>query len=371
MKHSRSSILLVTLVGLVAAGLLFSLIGHARKSAAQDDEKSLNIERYPDEPLELVDLKIGQNSVKNGIKSKFKDNRSQVGLDNVKFRERDDWSRNVRMRLRNISGRPIYGLSASLFFEHYNPRMAFEVPLRRAQNRDIKNQPLQPGDEIDLEVTDKDFNETMTMIRQYGLNPNELLVVLAVDGASFSDDFGWRKGRFIRRNPYNPRQWDAVDTPEPSPTASPEPSPVPPEASRLFQPAGFNLISFKRISFAPQDLRVCQQQHGGFFGFPCSDDGTCERVEELGEGPAGFLSDFPIPGKCKRHPFLASEEDCAQNTINSLLRFDCHLPGTNTDSDTRADGHADSSADARPMWTDATSQAGELQFPCLVGLAVM
>jgi len=291
-------------------GVLFHSLGQA----SQDAEKTLNIERYPDEPLELVDLKIGQNSVKSGIKAKFKDNRSQVGLDDVKFRERDDWSRNVKIRLRNISDRPIYGLSASLFFEHYSPRIAFEVRLKRAQERDLKKQPLQPGDEIDLQVTDNSFNETMTMIRQYGLNPNELVVVLAVDGVSFTEDFGWRKGRFIRRDPDNPQKWDAVD------------KPAPPGASRLEKPAGFNLVSFRPISFAQQDLHVCQQQYGGFFGYHCSDDYFCYRVEELGAGPAGFLSDFPVPGKCKLHPEEATEEDCAQDTTNRLLRFDLTCP---------------------------------------------
>ncbi|HSP61856.1 MAG TPA: hypothetical protein VLQ90_02640 [Pyrinomonadaceae bacterium] len=226
---------------LVVAIALAFLIRGASNSAhtpglvpvAQDDERSLNIERYRNEPFELVDLKIGETSVKPGIKTKVKDNRSQSVLDDVKFKEKDDWSRKVKVRLRNISGRPIYGLTGSLFFEHYNPRIAFEIRLKREQERDLMKQPLQPGDEIDLEVTEKDFNERMTMIKQYGLNPNELLVVLGVDGASFSNDFGWLKGSFIRRNPYNPQQWDAVDTPEPPPTASPEPSPAP------------QLISFK------------------------------------------------------------------------------------------------------------------------------
>lgn len=272
MKHSRSSILLVSLVGVVAAGLLFSLIGPTRKSSAQDAEKLLTIERYPDEPLELVDLNIGQTSVKSGIKRKFKDNRSQLGIDNVKFRERDDWTRNVKIKLRNISGRAIYALSASLFFEHYNPRMAFEMPLKRAKERDLKKHPLLPGDEIDLEVTDNSFNETITRIRQYSLDPNELLVVLAVDGVSFSDDFGWRKGKFIRRDRNNPQKWDPVD------------KAAPPGASWLKTPAGFNLVGFKPITFAPQTLQACQQQYGGFFGYHCSDDYFCYRVEELGDG---------------------------------------------------------------------------------------
>lgn len=220
MKHSRASTLFLILVSVV---LVFTYIGHAHKSNAQDPEKSLNIARYPDEPLELVDLKIGQNSVKSGIKSKVKNNRSQSVLDDVKFRENDDWSRNVKIRLRNISGRPIYSLSVSLFFQHTSSRTAFEIPLRRAENRDLKKQPLQPGDEIDLEVKDKDFNETMTMIRQYGLEPSGLPVILDVRSALFGDDFGWFGGTLMRRDPNNPQKWDAVDKPAP-PGASQSPA---------------------------------------------------------------------------------------------------------------------------------------------------
>lgn len=310
MKHPHSRILLVSLVAVVAAGLLFSLIGHARKSAAQDAEKSLNISRYPDEPLELVDLKMGQTSVKGGIKSKVKDRRSQSVVDDVKFREKDDWSRNVKVRLRNISGRPIYSLSVSLFFQHTSSRTAFEIPLRRAENRDLKKQPLQPGDEIDLEVKDKDFNETMTMIRQYGLDPSGLPVILDVHSVLFGDDFGWFGGTLMRRDPNNPQKWDAVD------------KPAPPGASRLSQPTGFTLVRFKRISYNPQSLQTCQEKRGGFFGYHCSDNYFCYRVEQFGNGAPGFGSVFNVPGKCKRHPEEATEEDCAQNTINSLILFD-------------------------------------------------
>src|SRR5438094_1188656 len=101
MKPSRSSILLVTLVGVVAAGLMFSLIGHARKSAAQNTEKSLDIERYPKEPLELVDLQVSELSIKNMIVVRSR--RDTEGLDNVRFSDTDEWFRRVWVRLRNIS----------------------------------------------------------------------------------------------------------------------------------------------------------------------------------------------------------------------------------------------------------------------------
>jgi hypothetical protein len=215
MKHSHLSLLFVTLaLAGLTGGLSYSL-----GRASQEAEKSLAIAKFGNAPLELVELKIGPNSIKNGIKSKFKDARGKVGLDDVKFRAGDDWSKNLKIRLRNISGRQIFGLSVSLFLQHLSSRTAFEIPLKRSQNRDLEKHPLQPGDEIDLEVNDASFNEAITKILRYGLNPNELPVTLYVVSALFAEDFGWFKGSLMRRDPNNPQKWDVVDKPRPPGTS--------------------------------------------------------------------------------------------------------------------------------------------------------
>ncbi len=53
-------------VALLVRAEFSSAIAHgpATASQAQDAEKSLNIERYANEPFELVELKIRENSVK-------------------------------------------------------------------------------------------------------------------------------------------------------------------------------------------------------------------------------------------------------------------------------------------------------------------
>lgn len=211
MKNSRLSILFVTALVVFAAGLLFDPIGNAHRSAAQDADKSLDIERYPNEPLELVDLKIGQNPVKNGIRFKSKDNISKWGLDNVKFKEKNDWFKTLKIRLRNVSGRSIYGLSASIYLRHPSLRMLFQTSLKQTQTRDLKQRPLQPNEEIDLEVSDGSFNDTMTTMRQHGVDPYSSPVSLSVDNALFSDDLQWSRGSFLGRDPYSPNKWDAVD----------------------------------------------------------------------------------------------------------------------------------------------------------------
>jgi hypothetical protein len=213
----------------VGAGLAFNSIARSPASQSQDDEKSLSIERYANEPLELVDLKIRENSVKNNIKSKVKDSHNKTVLEDVKFKETDDWFKNVKVRLRNVSGRPIYGLKASLYFRPGEARMMFEMALTPKELRNLFQQPLQPGDEIDLNINEASFNKGMRYLIQYGVDASQCSVILAVDTAYFSNDFGWSQGAFIRRNPNNPKNWDAVDPPEPAPSVSPEPSPAPPK----------------------------------------------------------------------------------------------------------------------------------------------
>ena len=81
----------------------------------QEDDKVLEIERYPNEPLQLVRVRIGARNVKDHIKSKFKDNKSKFGIDSVKFKEKDDWYKRLSITLRNTSDKPVYGLDGFLF----------------------------------------------------------------------------------------------------------------------------------------------------------------------------------------------------------------------------------------------------------------
>src|SRR5207244_2389920 len=92
--------LFVALVVLVI-GLLFYSLGYAGKLSLQDGEKSLEIQRYPNEPLDLVDIKVNGNSIKAGVKIKSRNNINKWGRDDVRFKEKDDWFKNLKVRLRN------------------------------------------------------------------------------------------------------------------------------------------------------------------------------------------------------------------------------------------------------------------------------
>ncbi len=100
MKNSRLSIRLVTTLFLVAAGLGSAATGSSSKLAAQATDKSLDIERYSNEPLELTELKIGEQSIRDKIATQSR--RNDEGLDSVRFRENDGWFKTVWVKLRNV-----------------------------------------------------------------------------------------------------------------------------------------------------------------------------------------------------------------------------------------------------------------------------
>jgi hypothetical protein len=215
-QHHNSVLLVRFLFALVICATVLTLLirgmsnsARVRPAFIQDEEKSLDIERYPNEPLELVDVRIRNNSVKKEIKFKSKDDRSKWGLDNVRFKEKDDWFKNVRIRLRNVSGNTIYGISVSLFLKDMSKRMIFGISLE-PKNRNLKKHPLEKDEEADFEVKEESLNEAMSLMLQYAVDPLRTPVSLSVDSAVFGDNLLWRRGSLLRRNENNPGRWAAA-----------------------------------------------------------------------------------------------------------------------------------------------------------------
>jgi hypothetical protein len=320
MKHSRLSIVILSALVAVSAELALDSVGNAHISSVQDVERSLDIERYPNEPLELVEIKVGEKSLKHDIKFKSKDNTSKWGRDSVKFKEKDGWFRQVKVRLQNVSGRPIYGIKAGLQFEPSGVKMLFSLLM--VWNKNLKKEPLQPGDEIDLEVTDLELERALGQMREYGVDVNLSTVSFSLDDAYFSEDLMWSRGTLLRRAPYDRYKWEPVNNSAPPGTNLL--NQMLPGASRLQQPAGFTLVTFNTSYEPPQSATTCTQPGGGRLAYQCDGDyDYCVRIVELGNGSPGSLSAFPNPGQCQREGV-----SCLTQTTHSRLSYDpsCAAP---------------------------------------------
>jgi hypothetical protein len=197
---------LTTLVVVVAAAILLASIVHARNSPDQDGDKSLDIERYPNEPFELVDLKVGGQSIKNKIAVKRR--KDGEGLDNVKFNETDGWFTRVHVSLRNISGKPIVGLRAYLYLKVPTTPTLFSMPLMRSKQLQVE--PLEPGGEVDLMTSDQLWSQIASVLKQYG-DPNQAAVTLSVENVMFSDGLQWNRGHTLRRDPIDQNRWIPIN----------------------------------------------------------------------------------------------------------------------------------------------------------------
>jgi hypothetical protein len=294
------------------AGLLFYSLGHA----SQDDEKSLDIERYPNEPLELVDVKIRDKGVKEGIKVKLRENTSKWGLDTVKFKEQGGWFKHVKIKMRNVSGKPIYGIRAGLHFEQQGVKMLFSLPM--VWTKDLKSEPLQPGDEIDLEVTDRLLERALGRMKEYGVDANLSTVSFSLDDAYFSEDVKWSRGILLRRDPNNLYKWDPVDKAKPPGTSLLRQ--VLPGASRSQQPAGFTLIGFKTSYTQVQSTQTCNQIKGGELAYQCDSDYEYCVSRRIGQRHTGYLSSIPDPGECENAGVV-----CLTNATHFRMTFDPDL----------------------------------------------
>lgn len=206
MTHINLRLWLTTLAVFVA---LAALIGGGESGRAgappHDMEKVLEIERYPNEPFELVDINVGTQSVKHTLKSKPPLPGSDWWVDVVTFRENSGWFRHLKIRLRNVSGKPIYGVTANFLFASTKEKMLYGMQL--TATRPLGLQALQPNEEIELAISARVLDDTIQRIQQAGLDIDSLPASVSVDSARFSETTMWNRGSMLERDSENPDKW--------------------------------------------------------------------------------------------------------------------------------------------------------------------
>ena len=174
-------------------------------------EKTLTIDRYPDEPLQLVDLRVNGQSVKEhiAVKARYE---NKWGSDIVKFTENDDWYKRMSLTFRNVGQKPIYGVVAHLLFDPEGPdRKMYGAGVK--SSKELWQNPLQPGEEVELIVSDFELERILQMMKAESVEVNKCKVSFSLDTAVYNEKLRWDRGRLLHPDPEVPNKWIPVKTP--------------------------------------------------------------------------------------------------------------------------------------------------------------
>jgi len=297
--------------------------------------KVLEIERYPDEPLQLVDLRIGTQPVKDRIKPKFKDNISKWGIDSVKFNEKDDWFKRVSITLRNTSDKPIYGVQGYLFFKPLGYPMIFSLSL--SASKELRHDPLQPGAEIELSVNQGLLNLTLADLKNHGADVKHADLSISLDTVIFTEELRWYRGKLLRPDAVVPGKWVPAD----QPVAATGNKPSVKAAS--YVPASFKsvkpfMLAGSSKNAAPVFVTCKQYTNNSYISFPCNGDSSpdCTRRVDADESPnPGLMSQVAVSGLCIMDN--NSGQSCQTTTTHTRFQTD---PNCQPCPDADGDGYA-------------------------------
>ena|GEM_PF-1696901 len=174
-------------------------------------ERTLEIQRYPDEPLQLVELKISGQSVTDRIVLKSKLPGSEWFTDSVSFNDTEDWYKRVSFRLRNVTDKTIHGVGADLFFRPVGERNLYSVQLDAAT--DLKKKLVEPGDEVELTLNELRLQPIMDLMTKAGVDVNKCEVSFSLDTAVYSEQLRWYRGQLLHPDPTTPNKWIPVNKP--------------------------------------------------------------------------------------------------------------------------------------------------------------
>jgi hypothetical protein len=115
----------------------------------------------------------------------------------------------VSVTLRNTSEKPVYGVKGFLFFQPRGFPMMFSVAL--TNSKALYQNPLQPGEEIELTVDPGMLNNTLENLKAQGAEVSNAGVSFSLDTVFFSKDLQWYRGKLLHPDSAVPGKWVPVD----------------------------------------------------------------------------------------------------------------------------------------------------------------
>lgn len=183
--------------------LLFTMIVFAQ----QTQERLIKKEAFPEEPIAISGIKVKGNSV----------------WFRQKFSAEDDWLQGLTIKIKNRSGKAIVFAEIMLRFPPSGSSPQ-ELPSRYSLTYGQFPQPfsepttpsqqltLQPGDKVDLVLTD--YDRLREFLNQTGKAASIKEIEISIGDVIFSDGLMWSSGHILRRDPSDPNKWNIISRPK-------------------------------------------------------------------------------------------------------------------------------------------------------------
>ncbi len=152
-------------------------------------------------PVEIVSIKLNGNEIRPGDK----------------IRGNDEWLRGVSFTLKNISNQPIAYVNIGIQFRLPNGFVMYSLPYgidlsRGETRRESSPPPLQPGQTVDLGVSEQGYQSFLYVLAQAGAPSRIATAPYYVETVCFDNqpDVIWQRGFLKKRNPTQIGTFDVI-----------------------------------------------------------------------------------------------------------------------------------------------------------------
>lgn len=187
------------LKALLAALLVCACLPFVTAAAQEQDEGPRVVRRItlPDEPVDELELEVGGRPVK---------------LNSI-FTGRRNWLKGLKVKVRNVSDRPIVFAEVRLTVPKSGTmELPFGIVLRYGVLPPLepvpnpKHKPVPPGEVFKLTLPDHSFTGVMSYLAEHGVT-QVIDVTMTKLMVIYDDDSGWDGGSRMRRDRSQPYRW--------------------------------------------------------------------------------------------------------------------------------------------------------------------
>jgi hypothetical protein len=172
------------------------------RASMQGQEKSLQkLKHYSNEPLEIVDIKMANKTVKLG----------------EKLNANDDWLKGLNLKFKNTSGKEIIYVEIDLNFPETQSsgyEMSFPLKLGHRPGANNANAPLRlkANAETNIVLDDVKYDQLVKFIEHRHSISAINNALIATGFIIFADGTAWSGGMFYQQDSDNPNRYVPIST---------------------------------------------------------------------------------------------------------------------------------------------------------------